>query len=106
MNSNLANKANSYKEYSVTLSASTWTVPYGCAYAQYSISNTAITEKSDICITLPGSGNVPDAVTDWINASVTPGPQTSGKIIIHAYGTKPTHDIAITMLIGSDTISN
>lgn len=99
-------KANAYKEYSATLSASTWTVPSGCTYAQYTISNSAITTKSDICITLPGNGNVPDAVTDWINASVTPGPQDTGKIILHAYGTKPTHDITITMLVGSDTVSS
>jgi hypothetical protein len=105
-NSNLGSKANKYKEYRVTLSASSWNVPSGCTYAQYSISNDTITENSDICITLPGTGNVPDAVTDWINASVTPGPQYEGKIMIHAYGFKPTHDIAIIMLIGSDTISS
>ena len=105
MNSNLGSKANAYKSYTVTLSASTWNVQSGAAYTQYSINLSAITEKSDVCITLPNSENVPDAVTDWINASVMPGPQYDGQIILHAYGTKPTHDIVILILVGSDVIN-
>ena len=88
----------------MTLSASTWNVQSGAVYAQYSINIATITEKSDICITIPNSGNTPDAVTDWINASVMPGPQYDRQIILHAYGTKPTHDIVILVLVGSDTI--
>ena len=104
MNSNLAAKANSYKSYTRTLSASTWNVQSGAVYVQYSITIDAITKKSDICITLPNNENTPDAVIDWINASVMPGPQYDGQIILHAYGTKPTHDIVILVLVGSDTI--
>ena len=104
-NSNLSAKADSYKSYTMTLSASTWNVQSGAVYAQYSINLSAITEKSDVCITLPNSSNVPDAVTDWINASVMPGPQYDGQIILHAYGTKPTHDIVILILVGSDIIN-
>ena len=88
----------------MTLRAGAWNIQSGAVYAQYSINIDTITEKSDICITIPNSGNVPDAVTDWINASVMPGPQYYGQIILHAYGTKPTHDIIILVLVGSDTI--
>ena len=97
-NSNLGSKADKYKKVNITLASGTWSgssVPY-----TYTVSVTGVTATNDINIVL----NSTDTTTAnaWMDASVVAGTQTSGSITLYAYGKKPSTNIPITVLIGSE----
>ena len=41
----------------------------------------------------------------WMDASVVSGTQTTNSITLYAFGKKPSTDIPITVLIGSEVIT-
>ena len=89
MNSNLSN---------ITLNASGWTgssAPYA-----YTISNSKIyNSNTNVMISLPYDMST-DQRTAYKSAQIESGTVSSGKVVLYAYGTKPTINIPITLSIG------
>ena len=85
----------------VTLASGTWSgssVPY-----TYTISVTGVTATNDINIVLNSTDNT--IANAWMDASVVSGTQTANSITLYAYGKKPSTNIPITVLIGSEVTS-
>lgn len=101
LNSNLGNKADKYKKVDTTLVSGTWSgssIPY-----KYTTSVTGVTTTNDINIVLNSTDTV--IANAWMDASVVTGTQTTNSITLYAYGKKPTTNIPITVLIGSEVSS-
>ena len=85
----------------VTLASGTWSgssVPY-----TYTISVTGVTATNDINIVLNSTDTT--IANAWMDASVVSGTQTANSITLYAYGKKPSTNIPITVLIGSEVTS-
>lgn len=98
MNSNLEDKANKYKKVDKTLVSWEWsgsTAPY-----TYTVTVSGVTATNEISIVL----NSTDATVAnaWMDASVVSGTQTTGSVTLYAFGKKPSTNIPITILVGSE----
>ena len=101
MNSNLEAKTNKYKKVSVTLSSGTWSgnsVPY-----TYTITNEFILATTDIQIA-PSEQITESEATVYMNACIMTASQENGSITLKSFGTKPTSDIPIVMLLGDEVV--
>ena len=101
LNSNLSSKANKYKKVNITLVSGTWSgssVPY-----KYTVAVSGVTATNDINVVLNSTDkNVANA---WMDASVVSGTQTANSITLYAFGKKPSTNIPITVLVGSEVTS-
>ena len=85
----------------LTLARGTWSgssVPY-----KYTASVNGVTTGNDINIVLNSTDTTVANV--WMDASIITGTQATNSITLYAYGTKPSADIPITILIGSEVTS-
>ena len=85
----------------ITLTSGTWSgssVPY-----TYTVSVTGVTATNDINIVLNSTDTT--IANAWMDASVVAGTQTRDSITLYAYGKKPSTNIPITVLIGSEVTS-
>lgn len=91
--------ASKYNKFSITLQSSTWSTssPY-----TYEISLSGVTSLSDVQI-VPNYDWTNEQADMWMNASVLSGDCQAGKVFLKAYGVKPTIDIPITVMVGSNT---
>ena len=112
MNSNLSSKADSStvntisgnvsklnnKTKAITLSTGTWSgtaAPY-----KYTISDTNIIGSNTIVqISLPSSMTTSQR-TAYKKAQIESGDVSAGKVVLYAYGTKPSENIPIVLSIG------
>ena len=101
LNSNLSSKANKYKKVNITLASGTWTggsVPY-----KYTVAVSGVTATNEISIVLNSTNTT--VANAWMDASVVSGTQTTNSITLYAFGKKPTTNIPITVLVGSEVTS-
>ena len=97
-NSNLAAKANKYKQVNITLSSGTWSgsvVPY-----KYTATVSGVTATNEISIVLNSTDTT--VANAWMDASVVSGTQTTNSITLYAFGKKPSTNIPITVLVGNE----
>lgn len=98
MNSNLNSKASRYKKIDITLSSGSWS-GYGVPYT-YTVSVTGVTSSNDVNVVLNSTDT--SIANAWMNLSVVTGTQTTGSLTLYAYGTKPSVNIPITVLVGDE----
>lgn len=96
----IAAKANKYKMKNVTLTASKWSGTTGSAFV-YIINVDGVTTSTDVQI-LPRNTIAYEQGLAWASAMILTATANNGTIILRAFGEKPTIDIPITVLIGSD----
>ena len=85
----------------ITLARGTWSgssVPY-----TYTVSVTGVTATNDVQVILNSTSS--SVATEWMNAAIVNGTQTTNSITLYAYGKKPTSNIPITVLVGDEVIS-
>lgn len=70
-------------------------VPY-----TYAVTVTGVTTTNDINIVLNSTDTT--VANAWMDASVVSGTQTTNSITLYAFGKKPSTDIPITVLVGSE----
>lgn len=92
-------KANRYRMKNVTVTASNWKTS-GSMFTN-TIQVTGVTASSDIQI-LPSSTITYEQAIAWNSAMVLTATQTTNSITLKAFREKPTINIPITVLIGSD----
>lgn len=82
----------------ITLTAANWAgtaSPY-----TYTVSNSAIyTNRTIVQLSLPYDMTI-EQRTAYKKAQIESGVVSSGKVVMYAYGTKPTIDFPITLSIG------
>ena len=100
-NSNLANKVDKYKKANITLLSGNWS-GYSSPYT-YTVYVNGVTSTNDINIVLNSTSS--SIANAWMDASVVSGTQTTNSITLYAFGYKPSVDIPITVLIGSEVTS-
>ena len=69
---------------------------------KYTIYITDVTATSDINILLNSTTSA--VANAWMDASIVSGTQTTGSIVLYAFGKKPSTSIPITVLIGDEVI--
>ena len=62
-----------------------------------------VTETNEIGIVLNSTNK--KVANAWMNASVVSGTQTTNSITLYAFGKKPSTNIPITVLVGSEVVS-
>lgn len=83
------------------LSSGTWSgsaVPY-----KYTVSVSGVTETNEISIVLNSTDTT--VANAWMDASVVSGTQATNSITLYAFGKKPSTNIPITVLVGSEVVS-
>ena len=100
-NSNLSNKADKYKKANITLSSGNWS-GYSSPYT-YTVSVNGVTSTNDVQVILNSTSS--SVATEWMNAAIVNGTQTTNNITLYAYGKKPTSNIPIAVLVGDEVIS-
>lgn len=93
-------ESSGYVKKNVTLSKNGWseTFPY-----EISVSITELSPKSDVQV-LPNYDWSDDEAQTWRELQLMSGVTGNGTLSLKAYGEKPTIDLPITLLIGTDTI--
>lgn len=73
-------------------------VPY-----KYTVPVSGVTATNEISIVLNSTDTT--VANAWMNASVVSGTQASNSITLYAFGKKPSINIQITVLVGSEVVS-
>ena len=80
------------------MSSGTWSggaVPY-----KYTTTVSGVTATNEISIVLNSTDTT--VANAWMDASVVSGTQTTNSITLYAFGKKPSTNIPITVLVGSE----
>lgn len=94
----LADKANKSNVLNLTLTASNWA---GSAPYTYVLAVTGATSSNLIEITTPGT-ITDEQITAYEKAQTKKITQATDTITLYAYGTKPTIDLPITVIVRGD----
>lgn len=91
--------AQKYKQVTKTLSSSAWQGTSAPYIAQLEVSG--LTQNSDVQIVSNYDWTI-EQMQSWSNAKIMSGKTESNKLLLKAYGEKPTVDLPIVLLVGSE----
>lgn len=97
----ISGKVNRYKSRSVTLYYYNWSGSY--APYTYTATVNGVTYSNDVQVLLNSTSS--SVASTWMSAAIVTGTQTTNSITLYAFGTKPSSNIPITVLVGDEVSS-